>query len=190
MDWDNKMTIDYGVGDVYLCRPGSPNGAHQDANGLGGKGRSAISVGALSNYSDLTKADFSNYGPVTTTFAPGENVIAASTEQHYGYNNPVDPNYGGNNWYESMGGTSMASPQVAGMAACLATGKERFTNSDVIAFIQQHGKYNDIGFNIGTGNFADATCQGANNGLFFDSPNLEIAVKSPRYETGYQGGWN
>ena len=142
VDWDNKMTIDYGYGDVYLCRPGSPNGAHQDANGLGGKGRSAISVGALSNYADMTKADFSNYGPTTSTFAPGENVIAASTAQHYGYNNPVDPNYGGDNWYESMGGTSMASPQVAGMAACLATNKPRFTNSDLLGFIQNYDRYN------------------------------------------------
>ena len=141
VDWNNKMTIDYGYGDVYLCRPGSPNGAHQDANGLGGQGRSAISVGALSNYSDMTKADFSNFGPTTTTFAPGENVIAASTSQHYGYNNPVDPNYGGDNWYESMGGTSMASPQVAGMAACLATNKPRFTNSDLLGFIQNYDRY-------------------------------------------------
>ena len=141
VDWDNRMTIDYGFGDVYLCRPGSPNGAHQDANGIGGSGRSAISVGALSNYSDMTKADFSNFGPTTTTFAPGENVIAASTQYHYGYLNPTDPNYNGNNWYESMGGTSMASPQVAGMAACLATNKPRFTNSDLLGFIQNYDRY-------------------------------------------------
>ena len=32
----------------------------------------------------------------------------------------------------------MAAPQVAGIAACLATGKERFTNADLIGFIDRH----------------------------------------------------
>ena len=184
VDWNNTVYFN-NVGTFSFMKGSSP------ANTKG-----IIAVGALSTESDFRRANFSNFGPQVTVWAPGVSIVSAWVDPNgihastglQGAGTP-DGKYGGTNWYHNISGTSMASPQVAGMAACLATGKERFTNSDVIAFIQQHGKYNDIGFNIGTGNFADATCQGANNGLFFDSPNLEIAVKSPRYETGYQGGW-
>ena len=38
----------------------------------------------------------------------------------------------------------MASPQVAGVAATLATAKPRFTNSDVKGYIQRHSKDDDM----------------------------------------------
>ena len=184
VDWNNTVFFN-NVGTISFMKGSSP------ANTKG-----IIAVGALSTESDFRRADFSNFGPAVTVWAPGVSIVSTWVDPNgihastglQGAGTP-DGKYGGSNWYHNISGTSMASPQVAGMAACLATGKERFTNSDVIAFIQQHGKSNDIGFNIGTGNFADATCQGANGGLFFDSPNLEITVKSPRYDTGYQGGW-
>ena len=183
-DWNNTVYFN-NVGTISFMKGSTP------ANTKG-----IIAVGALSTESDFRRATFSNFGPQVTVWAPGVSTVSAWVNPNgihastglQGSGTP-DGKYGGTNWYHNISGTSMASPQVAGMAACLATGKERFTNSDVIAFIQQHGKYNDIGFNLGTGNFSDATAQGGNNGLYFDSPNLEIAVKSPRYETGYQGGW-
>ena len=172
VDYDNKVSFT-GIGWIHLNRGSSPNNA-----------KSVITVGNTGKSKDFERRYSSNYGPVLDVWAPGAYIVSA-----YNSGGTLDGKYGGDNFFWRISGTSMASPQVAGVAACLATGKERFTNSDVIAFIQQHGKPNDIGFNIGTGNFSDATCQGANGGLFFDSPNLEIAVKSPRYETGHQGGW-
>jgi plastocyanin len=52
----------------------------------------------------------------------------------------VDVKYGstgaGDRFYP-ISGTSMASPQVAGIAACLASGKERFTNADLRGFLDR-----------------------------------------------------
>ena len=184
VDWNNSVYL-MGVGSLYYQRGSTP------ANTKG-----IIAVGALSTDDDFSRASFSNFGPQVTVWAPGESIVSAWVDPNnihpstglQGSGTP-DGKYGGTNWYHNIQGTSMASPQVAGMAACLATGKSRFTNSDVIGYLQQHGKYNDMTFDILGGDFADPTCCGANNGRFFDSPKLEMTVKSPRYETGYQGGW-
>ena len=145
IDWDNRMYVN-AYGTVYMCRAGSPNGAHQTAQGLGGDGRSVINVGSLESDSDFRKSTFSNYGPQISTFAPGSDILSGVTSNVSG--GQIDPKYGGENWWGVLSGTSMASPQVCGIAACLASGADRFTNSDLLGFIQNYGKLGDMSFAV------------------------------------------
>ena len=133
--------------------------------------------------SDFRRANFSNFGPRVDVWAPGVEIVSTFNNQ-----GTPDNKYGGSNYFYNIQGTSMASPQVAGVAACIATGKTRFTNSDVLGYIQQHGKYNDMTFDVNGGNFADPTCLGGNNGLYFDSSVPELQCTKTR-NTGHMGGW-
>tara|TARA_B100000035_G_scaffold158052_1_gene134754 strand:+ start:5066 stop:7168 length:2103 start_codon:yes stop_codon:yes gene_type:complete len=100
-----------------------------------------ISVGAISNYADFRRASFSNYGPKVDIWAPGQNIISAFNSSGFS-----DGKYGGApNYYYSISGTSMASPQVAGILAVYATGKSRFTHQDALRYLTQHNSMNDFG---------------------------------------------
>ena len=100
-----------------------------------------ISVGAISNYADFRRASFSNYGPKVDIWAPGQNIISAFNSSGFS-----DTKYGGApNYYYSISGTSMASPQVAGILAVYATGKSRFTHQDALRYLTQHNSMNDFG---------------------------------------------
>ena len=50
----------------------------------------------------------------------------------------------------------MASPQVTGVAACLATGKERFTQEDFIGYLQNHSVLDDMTFDVAGGGYVPA----------------------------------
>ena len=142
--YDNRVSIN-GYGTMYLCRGGTPNGKEAytrvTPNGAG-RGISAVSVGALGKFTDNRYATFTNYGPRISVFAPGNNTLSA---YHAYY---TDPKYGGDNYYTTMSGTSMASPQVCGIAACLASGGQRFTTTDLIGYIQQHGAKDQMTFDV------------------------------------------
>ena len=100
-----------------------------------------ISVGAISNYADFRRASFSNYGPKVDIWAPGQNIISAFNSSGFS-----DGKYGGApNYYYSISGTSMASPQVAGILAVYATGKSRFTHQDALRYLTQQNRMNDSG---------------------------------------------
>lgn len=161
----NKTRVQVDTSDgtwtVYVHRGMSPN----NADGV-------INVGALKQTSDFRRTDFSNYGPMIDVFAPGEEIVSAWVGTTTAFND--------------IRGTSMASPQVAGVAACLASGKTRFTNKDVLAYIKNHCKHDDMGFDLGgspnwhavPGDFCDATCQKG-------SPNTYLLATSPRPATGF-----
>lgn len=161
-EWNNTVLI-ASFGTVFFNRGMAP-----------GNATGAIRVGALDNTADFRRTNFSNFGPAITVFAPGKLILSS-------YNNTglADSKYGGApNYFYPISGTSMASPQVAGIAACLATGKERFTNNDVIGYLQKYSIQDDMTFNIGTGDFADVTCRK-------DSPNLYLHIQNPRNTLGY-----
>ncbi len=100
-----------------------------------------ISVGAISNYADFRRASFSNYGPKVDIWAPGQNIISAFNSSGFS-----DGKYGGApNYYYSISGTSMASPQVAGILAVYATGKSRFTHQDALRYLTQHNNMESFG---------------------------------------------
>ena len=134
-DYYNTVTIS-GVGTVFYNKGSSPGNS------------SAICVGALSNYADFRRATYSNFGPNIDIFAPGNNILSA-----YNGAGIPDNKYGGapTNFYYPIQGTSMASPQVAGVLACLATGKDRFTNSIARKYLKDHSIFGDMTFDSNPG---------------------------------------
>ena len=105
-----------------------------------------IAVGNMSNISDYSKSRSSNYGPGITVWAPGS-MILSSYNNSTGY---LDGKYGSPNFFKAISGTSMASPQVCGVAACLATNKMRFTNRDLIGFLEYASVKDEMTWDIGT----------------------------------------
>ena len=134
--WNNYLRLSNGY-QIYAWRGSSPAS-------LTGTDE-VIAVGNISTDPEYHKASSSNYGPGITVWAPGSMILSA-------YNNSsgaLDTKYGSPNFYKAISGTSMASPQVCGVAACLATNKHRFTNRDVIGFIEYAGKYDFMTFDSG-----------------------------------------
>ena len=76
----------------------------------------------------------------------------------------------------------MASPQVCGIAACLASGNERFTNDDLLGYLQQISIEGDMTFDVGSGgpvgSFTDNSCRKG-------SPNRYLRLKNPRESVGF-----
>ena len=131
-EWNSRLNLN-GIGTNYFMRGGSPSGT-----------RGAINVGAMT-IDDNKRATFTNYGPGVDVFAPGVYIHSA-----FNSNGTVDPKYtqGSGNYFAAISGTSMASPQVCGLIALAASGKERFTQSDAIAIIDRFGKAGDMTFDV------------------------------------------
>ena len=116
IDFDNYITAN---GFDYYYHRGSWSTSAAVA-GVGGQ-RLSICVGAVSAFEDERKTDFSNCGPRVDIYAPGDNIMSALNDGTVnGGTVPTaqDPRSSGfvNGKYD---GTSMASPQVCGLAACL-----------------------------------------------------------------------
>ena len=73
---------------------------------------------------------YTQFGPAVDIFSPGDAILSAYSSQGI-----QDAKYTANDYYAAISGTSMASPQIAGMAACLATGKPRFSNEDLRRYL-------------------------------------------------------
>ncbi len=172
VDWNNRIYFN-NIGTFYWQRGSSPCNA-----------KGVINVGAISDNNDFRRAYFSNFGPRIDCWAPGMEIVSC-----YNSSGSIDAKYGAPNYFDNIQGTSMASPQVCGVAACLATGKTRFTNSDLKGYIQRFGREGDMTFDLIGGQFNDSSCRGANQGLFFDGDAPEIRADNPRPETGHMGGW-
>ena len=161
-NWNNYITVT-GVGSFYYNRGGWPNTPDSGA----------INVGALSKQADFRRSTYTNFGPAIDVFAPGDNILSA-----YGNTGLNDSKYPAGNYFYPINGTSMASPQVCGVAAILASGKERFTNADVLGFLNKKSIYGDMTFDLGGGGLADNTCRQG-------SPNKYLHVENPREIVGY-----
>ena len=163
-NWDNTYSIT-GVGTRYMNRGAWPNSPDTGA----------INVGALNTTSNFTRASFTQFGPGITTFAPGVFILSSFNSQGF-----ADTKYtqGSGNYYYGIQGTSMASPQVCGVLACLATGKRRFTTADGHGLLKKLCITGDMTFNTGGGALDDNTCQQG-------SPNSYLHIENPRPESGY-----
>ncbi|KAK6523985.1 subtilisin-like serine protease [Orbilia ellipsospora] len=113
---DSAVDAIFNHGITIVVAAGNEN---QDASNDSPAGApNAITVGALDNTNTI--ASFSNWGPTVDVFAPGVNVLSSWGTSDSATN--------------TISGTSMACPHVAGLAAYYisAQGSEGFAPSDVV----------------------------------------------------------
>jgi plastocyanin/subtilisin family serine protease len=134
VDWNNTVSI-IGVGTFPYNRGAWP--ITPDSG--------AICVGSVSKQADFRRSTYTQFGPGIDIFAPGDNILSAFGN---GGTNDIKYTQGSGNYFYYISGTSMASPQVAGVISCLATGKERFTQASAKKYLNDHSIYGDMTFNI------------------------------------------
>lgn len=83
---------------------------------------------AASDSTNTKKASWSNYGNCVDIFAPGEDIMALSTEGKL---------------YEEVAGTSFATPIVSGVAAQILSTYPNMKNSTLINYFVKNGPYLD-----------------------------------------------
>ena len=125
-DYDNKVYWPYTFfGFDYT----STVYTHRGTGSAAGKPE-VIVVGAMSNDTDEKKANFSCTGSQVDIYAAGETIQSALNTNQYATTGPFsdsrDSNYEGAKYY----GTSMASPQVAGVLAILAESWPNMTQAE------------------------------------------------------------
>jgi subtilisin family serine protease len=107
-----------------------------------------ITVGSInapvSSNNFVYKSGFSNSGPRINVYAPGENIMSAvSSNSTYGSTSvpyPLNSNYVS----RKLNGTSMSSPQVAGVLACLLSSRKTYKNTDCLYWLNQSRNMNII----------------------------------------------
>ena len=162
VNWNNRVSIT-GVGTIFLNRGAWPNSPDSGA----------INVGALSDHSQFRRSTYTQFGPAIDVFAPGDDILSS-----FGNTGFTDTKYGSGNYYYPIQGTSMASPQVCGVIACLATGKERFTQEDARGYLNQYSIYGDMTFDVAGGGLNDNSCRQG-------SPNKYLHIQNPRPSIGF-----
>lgn len=141
---------DYGnsikVVDIFRAEPSilssldAPEDLYYNRGASPGACPGVICVGAAGMGSPEYKADFSNAGPRVDVYAPGEYInssVYPSIEfVPHGVPDPRNSNYCLTKW----SGTSMASPQVAGMLACYAQTNRNINQASAKNFIDSNSK--------------------------------------------------
>lgn len=175
LDYNNYIL--YG-GYGYYYHRGSWNSS-ATRSGIGGQ-RLTVCVGALSSLVNESKATFSNCGPRVDIYAPGVNIISSL---HTSGGSAILVNDFRNSSYKlgKYQGTSMASPQVCGILACLLEQYPNMNQDDIHKYLDQHSTKNQI--TATTGGYTDDTdLQGSDNEyLYYKKERLETGVSIPRY---------
>lgn len=163
-DYDNMLTFMTAGSTVtrYYHRGGQPGGIE-----------GVITVGAVGAAAIDKKANYSNTGPAISIFAPGTNIISSVNASSVNY---VDMPDQLNNSFRNgfLSGTSMASPQVCGVLACVLEAYPNMTQDEAMRYIKSHAKVNQLAESSG-GTQDSFDLQGA--------PNLYLYVYPERPAT-------
>ncbi|MFD2796576.1 S8 family serine peptidase [Promicromonospora vindobonensis] len=132
------------TGALFVVAAG--NSYAEGSLGSPGTADAALTVGAVDD-GDV-RADFSSYGPRVGDHAikpdltaPGVGIVAARSQQS-----------GGDGWYVSMNGTSMATPHVAGAAAILKGAEPELTGEQLkAALVSSSADIDAPAYEVGAG---------------------------------------
>ena len=176
-DYDNYTSGSGGT--VYHSRGSTPGSADN-----------VICVGSIGSKVAEYKSNFSNWGERVDIFAPGSDIISAVYDQSSasadGYGSlPQDPR-NSSYYLASISGTSMASPQVCGVVACLAESEPNITQAQVREYFSENYFVQQVG-TTGTINHStyEALGDSANKYLFYfqkrkQTGSLQQTIVGPR----------
>lgn len=102
-----------------------------------------ICVGNVSQFVNETKRTSSNCGTRVDIYAPGSNILSSfnSTTSYGGISDSRNASYA----LGKISGTSMASPQVCGVLACVLETYPDFNSYDALDYIVSYSKTDQVG---------------------------------------------
>lgn len=153
VDYNNYFTFNNGTATyaIYYHEGSSP-----------GSAPGAICVGAISSLANEQKASYSNCGPRVDIYAPGSYVMSSINSTNNGVAYPSNSGYR----IQKYSGTSMASPQVAGVLACAMESYPYITQAKAMNYLIKNAKTNQI--TDSAGGLADySSLQGSSNRYLF-----------------------
>ena len=144
----------------------------------------SICVGAISSLVNETKATFSNCGPRVEIFAPGQNIKSSfnSTNSFGGVDDPRNSEFK----IGKISGTSMASPQVCGILACVLEIYPNMTQQEAINYIKYYAKKDQITDTGGGLNDFTSLQGSANSYLFYFEERLNSGNIFPKTNSKFR----
>lgn len=142
-DLNNVLATDGYNSYFYYNQGGSPRADYTGAlwSPITSRDMESTEVGAIDSLDVEVKADFSNTGERVNIFAPGVNIMAAINTN---WVNPDIPDPRGVGFLTKTYGTSFASPQVAGVLACLAERYPDLNQGMANQYLNKYATYNQI----------------------------------------------
>ena len=163
-DYNNAINAG---GTIYHSRGSTPGSADN-----------VICVGSIGSKVAEYKSNFSNWGERVDIWGPGSDIISAvydNTTTPSSYNPVIADSRNSSYYLASISGTSMSSPQVCGVIACLAEQEPDLTQAEAL----QHLTENALA-EVGT----TGTINHNGYEAFGDSNNRYLFMPKKRPETG------
>ena len=134
-DYDNMLVIN-GAG-VYCSRGSTPGNTETSAGNV-------ISVGSIDTYTNDRKGYYSNCEERVDIWSPGTYIMSSVANSSSGYSNQVQDARNSSYYNASASGTSMSSPQVAGLLACAAEQYPNMKQADAHQYLIEGAGLNQI----------------------------------------------